>query len=71
MVRQTMRRIFTHRRYRAQRRRQVLRDLIVGAVVVVLVQFLAPMVPAIKNAAELPASVAVALVTPDNPEGAR
>ncbi len=66
-----MRRIFTHRRYRAQRRRQIIRDLIVGAVVVVLVQFMAPMIPAIKKVAELPASVAVALVTPENPDGNR
>jgi hypothetical protein len=71
MVRTTMRRIFTHRRYRAQRRRQIIRDLIVGAVVVVLVQFMAPMIPAIKKVAELPASVAVALVTPENPDGNR
>lgn len=69
MVRTTMRRIFTHQRRRAARRRQIIRDIIVGAVVVALVQFVAPMVPAIRHIAEQPDSVALALVTPENPYG--
>jgi hypothetical protein len=66
-----MRRIFTHRQHRAARRRQLVRDLVVGAVVVVLVQVLAPLLPAIKKIAEQPAAVSLALVTPDNPYGDR
>jgi hypothetical protein len=43
----------------------------VGAVVVALVQVVAPMIPAIKKIAEQPAAVSLALVTPDNPYGDR
>ncbi|MCC6471969.1 MAG: hypothetical protein IT563_26895 [Alphaproteobacteria bacterium] len=67
MVRTTMqRRIFIHDR-RAERRKQLLRDVVVGAIVVTLVQLVVPMIPAVRSMVETPRAVALALVTPDNP----
>lgn len=66
-----MRRIFTHQRRRAARRRQIIRDLVLGVLFVAAAQFAFPMIPGFKSITELPASVALALVTPEHPEGSR
>lgn len=57
------RRLFTPRQRRADRRRQLLRDLVLGAIVVAIAQMAAPHLPLVQQIEALPL-VATAPTTP-------